>query len=352
MKIKTVIMVPNLKLTGGVSNYYRVAYKYLSDFNKYVHINSPLKKGFFKPILNGIFLLTGLLRILFLWPKNVVVNPSLSVNALLRDGLIVCWSLLFRRKVFIFWRGWNPQKEYLFQQKCIVFLFKISFIKAHCHLTLNSHVKGFLSQNGVPPEKIKSTSTIVDDSFFDSFGDTHGQKFIILFLARVEKYKGIYESIEILKILDQYSDVELQIAGNGTELKNVKKLISDEGMENIRFLDFLSGNDKLRAYQRSHCYLFPSYSEGMPNSVLEAMACGLPIICTRVGALEDFFIDKKMGFSFKLPIDIKAFTSAIKEIMSDSGLRKKIGEFNKKYAKENFMASLVISHLDRLFNKE
>lgn len=76
MKIKTVIMVPNLKLTGGVSNYYRVAYKYFSGYNKYVQINSPLKKGFFKPLLNGIFLFTGLLRILFLWPKNVVVNPS------------------------------------------------------------------------------------------------------------------------------------------------------------------------------------------------------------------------------------------------------------------------------------
>jgi len=352
MKIKTVIMVPNLKLTGGVSNYYRVAYKYFSIFNKYVHINSPLKKGFFKPILNSMFLLTGLLRILFLWPKNVVVNPSLSVNSLIRDGIIVFWCFLFRRKVFVFWRGWNPQKEYLFQQKYVGFLFKSFFVKAHCHLTLNSHVKGFLSQKGVPLEKIKSTSTIVDDSYFDSCGVTHGQKFTILFLARVEKYKGIYESIEILKILDQYSDVELQIAGNGTELKNVKKLVNDEGKENIRFLDFLSGNNKLRAYQGSCCYIFPSYSEGMPNSVLEAMACGLPIICTRVGALKDFFIDKKMGFSFDLPIDIRAFASAIQLIMSDNGLREKIGEFNKKYAKENFMASFVISHLDGLFNDE
>jgi glycosyltransferase involved in cell wall biosynthesis len=351
IRAKIVIFIPNKKLPGGISNYYYVARKYFSSDVIYTQGNSSLKSGIFKSIINGLYPIVSFFKLIWHHPTVVVLNPSLGTSSLIREGLISCWNLILGYKTIIFWRGWNPEKENILERRAFALLFNISYLKASKHICLNTHVCDNLIKRGVPPQKIRMSNTIVDDTYFNESSKKKSNKFVILFLTRIEKYKGIYEAIHIFRELSDKLNMELHIAGSGSELENIKKIISKEKIRNVKFLGFLNDTRKMQAYKSSSCYLFPSYSEGMPNSVLEAMACGLPIISTRVGALNDFFVDGKMGFSFPLPIVIEEFKKAIEVIFFDEELRITIQNFNRNYAKEHFRASTSITRIEEIFNE-
>lgn len=352
MSNKIFIFVPNPKLLGGVSHYYQTARKYFTDDVKYLYFNARYTKGLLKIQLNLFQLLKSIISIFIFSPRTVVVNPSLARNSILRDGLIVFTSHILQKKTIVFWRGWNPNDEFLLKSGITGIIFRSSLKSAETHIVLNKNTQKSLINNNVDKSKITFSNTIVDDCYFydKSTKYTNKQKFIILFLTRIEKYKGIYETIEIFKRLkEELENIELHIAGNGNEIDNIKNLVHNQNITGIKFLGYVTGLEKIKVYQNSDVYLFPSYSEGMPNSVLEAMGAGLPVVCTKVGALEDFFKDGYMGFSHDLPINIDLFVSSITSLFYDKTLRIAISDYNKEYAEENFMASTTINKLEKIF---
>jgi len=349
MFFKTIILVPNPNLSGGVSNYYQVAEKYFSENVKYVYFNSKYPTGFLKLILNILYLLKTILIIGFCFPKKVVVNPSLNKVAFIRDGLLVLYSLLFLKETIVFWRGWNPDNESIFQNKFLYKLFKLSYKKANKNIVLNSHVKQKLVKLGICESRIYLTNTLVDDSYLAINTNFNEDSFNILFLTRIEKYKGIYETLEIFKQLN-FKNAELHIAGDGNELENVKKKVIQEKINNVKFFGHITGKEKVNVFKNADVYLFPSYNEGMPNSVLEAMGIGLPVVCTNVGALKDFFIDGEMGFKNDLPININTFADNLKSLYLNEDLKRTISRNNKNFAQNTFLASNSIKKLEKLLN--
>ncbi len=344
---KTILLVPHPSLPGGVGNYYSVAKPYFSEKYKYIYFNSRYENGLKKKLINPLIIISICLRLIFNRPHNLIVNPSLKNLALKRDGIFVLVANLLRIRTNVFWRGWNPENEYLLKNGINSFFFHNAFLKVNKHLVLNSHVKESLINAGVKTENIIDQSTLVDDSFFESKKKIKNtNKPVILFLTRVEKYKGIFEALEMIQRLPSYQ-FEFHIAGNGSALQNVNEYVKNNNLSNVRFLGYLKGQEKIDTFKNADIYLFPSYSEGMPNSVLEAMGAGLPVVCTRVGALGDFFIDEKMGFSNELPIDIDIFSDQLEKLLTDKELRQKIGKFNKAYAEKNFKASSVINKLEK-----
>lgn len=349
MNYKTVILVPNPAIPGGVGNFYKVAKPYFSKHIKYLYFNTKWQSGPLKYILNPLFIIWSCLRILVMMPKQVVVNPSLHKIALIRDAVFLLWSQLFSIKTTIYWRGWNPENEILLNKQPYYFLLKKAYLKANQHIVLNEYVKSILINSGVKTSCISMSSTLVDDSFFyeKSIQESNENKspLSVLFLTRVEKYKGIYEALELIRNFDE-DMVELHVVGNGSELDKSKDYIKNHKMKNVFFHGFLSGEAKKNAYKSADLYLFPSYSEGMPNSLLEAMGAGLPVLCTNVGALSDFFQNYQMGFLHNLPIKISDFKESLDFFLANPLKMKKMGDYNRTYAKNNFMASKVIKYLE------
>lgn len=98
-------------------------------------------------------------------------------------------------------------------------------------------------------------------------------------------------------------------------------------------------------------YLFPTFhAEGMPTSVLEAMALGLPIITRPVGGIQDFFIDGKMGRLID-SLDPDDFASAIMDYIQKTVEVKRISLFNHEYALKHFMASTVAKQIENELSK-
>ena len=199
---------------------------------------------------------------------------------------------------------------------------------------------------------IHLTTTKVDDKLLKGF-DINKKDYStnnILYLARVTKEKGIYITLDTFKILqEKYPHLNFRVAGVGNELENVKEYAKENGI-NVDFLGGLSGQPLVDEFKNAYAYIFTSFHEGMPTSVLEAMAFGIPVVTRPVGGLVDFFRDKENGYIVD-SFESKDFADAIEKLINDKNSAKKMSVANYKYASENFLASSVAKYIEIVLKK-
>jgi len=144
--------------------------------------------------------------------------------------------------------------------------------------------------------------------------------------------------------------VQLTIAGDGSERTAAEQYVLRHRLEGITFVGYVQGPAKVQLFADADVFLFPSnHGEGMPLSVLEAMAAGLPVICTRAGGLDNFFADQVMGYSVTEP-STAAFVSRIDMIRRDSARAGAMGKFNREYAANHFVAPVVARRLFAIYD--
>jgi glycosyltransferase involved in cell wall biosynthesis len=234
-------------------------------------------------------------------------------------------------------------------------MFRIIYFKADSIIVLSSNEKDIIKSWGYK-KPIFIESTVVDDSLIKHISKeflntkyTNIHNYKLLFLSRIEKTKGIYETIDAYSLLkEKFNSLQLIIAGVGSELNNVKEYVQNHNISDINFEGFVEGNHKIDVFKKSHIFIFPSYSEGMPSAVLEAFAFGLPVITRKVGGLVDIFQNKKNGFitESKNPIE---FANYIERLLTDNNLMKKISLYNYNYAQNNFISPVVVKRLETIY---
>lgn len=157
------------------------------------------------------------------------------------------------------------------------------------------------------------------------YGINDNQK-IILYLGRIHKIKGLDLLLEAFTDVSRnLDDVKLVIVGpDDGYLYTMKRLIADLGISSkVLFTGPLYGQEKLEAYVDADVYVLPSFYEDFGLTVLEAMACGTPVIVTdRCGTAD--VVDGQAGLV--VPRDKGQLSSAILNILSDGGLRRRFGE--------------------------
>ena len=121
-------------------------------------------------------------------------------------------------------------------------------------------------------------------------------------------------------------------------------------IKNVDFLGNVTGDDLIQAFTSADVYVLPSHSEGMPTTVLEAMAFGLPIVSRPVGGLKDFFQENIMGYLIE-GLEPKDYAVKLESLLNDKETCKLIGEYNHEYAKSKFMASNVALDMEAIFKK-
>ncbi|KYF59237.1 hypothetical protein BE08_16740 [Sorangium cellulosum] len=118
----------------------------------------------------------------------------------------------------------------------------------------------------------------------------------ILYFNRLERKKGIYDFLEAMLLLQREGAwVEAKIYGDGCERDNVPRFIAENELKNTEYVGWLSGSKKDVISSFDLC-LFTSHSEGFPNSLLEVMALGVPVVASRVGAVNDLIVPGRNGF--------------------------------------------------------
>ncbi|MFZ1019943.1 MAG: glycosyltransferase [Minisyncoccia bacterium] len=149
----------------------------------------------------------------------------------------------------------------------------------------------------------------------------------ILFVGRLYPEKSIDTLIKAVPhIVKGHSNTHIMIAGAGHQEEKLKKLAKDLRMEKyISFLGLVSDEDKIRAYNASDIFILPSLAELEGMVVLEAMACGKPIIISDAPmSASRFFVDGN-GFLFETK-NHKHLAEQVLKLIKDENLRQKMGE--------------------------
>lgn len=356
MHKRILIAIPSLKGKGGVASYYNNIRFYLpEDYFEFLQIGSVKQAGgIIYPLFDQIRFYKAIKKNK---PELVHINPSLGPKSFIRDGF---FALQAKRKgipLLIFWRGWDKDFEKKVEMKYLGF-FKSTFGRANGFIVLASEFEQKLRAWGVKAPIYRET-TCVDDGLLNEFDVQHkwaklgeGSNIKILFLARLERAKGIFETVQAFKLLyDKKLPVSLTIAGDGGARAELEKFVKSIGLEKlVNFTGYVRGVEKRRILADHHIYCFPTYhGEGLPNSVLEAMAFGMPVVTCPVAGLLDIFQDGITG-TFVAPGDYKAIAEEIERFSANPKKIIHIGQYNFQYAKR-FMASNVAHRLVDIYKE-
>lgn len=178
-------------------------------------------------------------------------------------------------------------------------------------------------------------------------------KKIILYLSRIDKIKGVDHLIRAYAHLVKdinYKDVILIIAGPDEGFLNEVKLLSESlGISNMMlFIGALHGKEKLEAYVDSDVYVLSSRYETFPMGLLEAYACGKPVVVSKVGGLIDLVLEGRTGFIVD-PEQTVYFANKLHYLLNDLDTAVKMGAAGQLYVRNNFDISKVMYRLEKIY---
>jgi glycosyltransferase involved in cell wall biosynthesis len=173
----------------------------------------------------------------------------------------------------------------------------------------------------------------------------------ILFLGRLEREKGIFELVDsVAKIRAEFPNTKLQFAGCG-DVDGIRDRAKQLGIgENVEFLGWVSGTAKTSALAEAAIFVLPSYSEGLPIGLLEAMAASLPIVATAVGGIPDLVTDGTSGLLVQ-PKDPDALAGALLNLLRDPSLRARLGNEARRQIEERYASARVMPQIDALYRR-
>lgn len=166
----------------------------------------------------------------------------------------------------------------------------------------------------------------------------------VLFLGWIIPTKGISELIESWKIVGG-TDWELEIAGASSDRAREELLAKIRELPNVRFLGQLSKPEVWERLTGCDIFVLPTYTEGFPNVILEAMAAGKAILTTPVGAIPEMLdIDSAEPRGVCVPPkDPEALASGLKKLMSDSALRAVLGSRARQKVERAYDTNVVFA---------
>lgn len=159
----------------------------------------------------------------------------------------------------------------------------------------------------------------------------------VLFLGRLGKRKGVYDLLQAIVALDKNVDANVKFAlcGDG-EIEEVTAKVKELGIEHrICHIGWIDGEQKEAFLKDTMINVLPSYNEGLPMTILETMAYGIPNISTRIASIPEVLEDGENGFLLT-PGDVELLRQRLEQLISDSELREKFSELSWKLINERF----------------
>ena len=175
------------------------------------------------------------------------------------------------------------------------------------------------------------------------------EPFVLLTAGRLSPIKGIDVALQAVRRLrDDGLNVVLWIAGSGPEGARLEELVRKLGLtDHVKFLGFV--NEPTSLFPRIDFLLQPSSrTEGVPNSVLEAMASGMPVIASRVGGVPELITHGSTGLLVD-PGDPQAIVDAVKELIRNPDLRTAIARAASEHVRRNYAVAIATASLARLY---
>lgn len=255
--------------------------------------------------------------------------------------------------------GTTVYQQASFPLATYVYLYErvIPYIYQNCQVAvLSDSTKNDLAKRGISEKNIYVIHPGIDHTLYWKATERVQNCSVILYLGRIKKYKCIEHIIYAMpEILKEVPFAKYYVVGDGDYLPVLKRIVKRMSLEdNVKFLGVYQGKKKVKLIQESKLLAYTSPKEGWGMSVIEANACGVPVIASDSPGLRDSVIDGKTGFLVKHG-DIKTLANRIIRILKDEGIRKKLSENAIEWASRfswDTAAREMLSLLQDVVNKK
>jgi glycosyltransferase involved in cell wall biosynthesis len=355
---RILIFSPDINLPGGVNVFIKLLDKYLvQEKFEIKYFFTGAKWSIWKDLFYPLSILVQCLKLKRTLkefkPELIHLNPSLGLTSIISYFLFLKILKKEGYPALLFIHGWQENLAEKFQHKFFKLYFKKRFQMADAIVVLANQFKEKLLDLGINSEKIYVASTMVESASYLYPNKDFSKPFKILYCGYMKKEKGLYELLNAVPlIIEKYPETSFSIMGDGKELKKLKSKTKEIGIDNnVHFPGYKTGNDKIKIFKQAHIFVFPSYSEGFPIVILEAMAAGLPLIITPVGGLADAIKDSKNGFviNTKIP-NPKEIADKVIKLIENPNLMKIMSENNMNEAKDKYDAKIVTEKIIKIYN--
>lgn len=270
---------------------------------------------------------------------------------------VAVWARLAGAKVVIASRRWwnsLPNRKLRVGNR-------IAFARSNAVLANSQQVARTVIDEGVAEERVWTITNFADDAAFgapsvnermsrrDSWGVPH-DAVVIGCVARFHPVKDHVTLVHAFaRLRARHQEVFLVLVGDGPTRQQVEALVHELGLAKaVHFTGELHGtSNHHRGFDIS---VLASRSEGFPNSLVEAMAAGNPVVATAVGGSVDAVLNESTGLLVP-PGDVDALTGALERLVADRGLRRTFGEEALRRARQLYGATHVLSELETMYER-
>ncbi|MEM4213739.1 MAG: glycosyltransferase [Candidatus Methanomethylicaceae archaeon] len=214
--------------------------------------------------------------------------------------------------------------------------FQIGMIKQFDKIILEAYsIKDFYKLNRFNRKIIYANLFI--ENIFDLTDPIDRRYIDLAFIGVLSKEKGIFKFLESCKILKtKNKTIKVKIWGDGILREEVESYIKENNLQSFVDIEkFVNHQYMPILLNRIKLIVIPSYSEGLPNILIEAMACGCPVLAMPVGGIPDVIKEGKTGFLLKFN-DPKHIAKRIVELLNNLEVLEKVSKNAYEYVRENF----------------
>ena len=217
--------------------------------------------------------------------------------------------------------------------------------KARSEIFVSEYIRTFYSKSYHLAPQWRVIHNGVDTEWFkprergeclEHFPKLDGLDDIILFSGRMIALKGIDMAIKTLALIQRETDATMVFAGAG-KIEPWKEMLDGLNVppDRYRFLGSVPYTEMPYLYSLSSTFMLPSYSESFPMTVLEAMACGLPVVASNVGGIPEMIDSNQNGILIQ-PGNERGLSAALLKLIGDRNFAKRLGSNARKKACEEF----------------
>lgn len=322
---------------GGIA---QVLYNYdkfiFNDFNCIV--NSVDGHAFCKLLKLFGAVILFIFRNIFNTNIKIVHIHTASYNSFKRSAIFVSLAKMFGKRVILHIHGGGFREYYQTNPSYISGVLN----NCDCIITLTELWRKYF-QTITRCKMIEVVENVIPEPVFK--GIHRDNKFHLLFLGLITEAKGVFDLLEVIKEhnAEFNNKLILHVGGNG-ETENLQNYIRDNNLSDIvSYEGWVSGDKKIALLNRADAYILPSYTEGLPLSILEAMSYKLPILSTPVGGIPEVVSNGENGLLFTPGAKDEIYKSILM-LLNNTEQRKKMGDnsYNKvcSYFPENVKSKL------------
>lgn len=217
-----------------------------------------------------------------------------------------------------------------------------------CITVLSTHMRESLRRYGLDGTTIHVLPNGVDTTCFSPGSEQDEQALTVVCVANFRHQKGIDVLLCAWSLLvEQLPEARLILVGSGPLRDSLQRLVAELGITaSVEFAGLCS--DVVQQYRRGRIAVLPSRWEGMPNALLEAMACGRACVATRVSGSEDILLQEEHGLLVE-PEDRDGLASALWLLLTEPALARRYGQAARQHIEQHYTFTRIMERQRELY---